>query len=96
MRRDMPGQPPPVLCSEAVPSKDIMVDSLGRALLEADRVGGSFGQLYADSISMAIIARLLASASGAATSGNPKRGKLAQGRLKRAFDYVEARLDGAR
>ena len=54
--RDMTGHPVPELCSKSVPSKDITVDSLGRALLEADRVGGSFGQLYADSISIAIVA----------------------------------------
>jgi AraC family transcriptional regulator len=93
--RDMPGHQAPVLCSEAVPRKDIMVDSLGRALLEANRVGGSFGRLYADCISIAIVARLLASASRVATSERPKGGKLAQWRLKRAIDYVEARLDEA-
>ena len=47
--RDMTGHPVPELCSKSVPSKDTTVDSLARALLEADRVGGSFGQLYADS-----------------------------------------------
>jgi AraC family transcriptional regulator len=91
--RDMTGQPVPVLCSKSVPSKDITVDSLGRALLEADRVGGSFGQLYADCISIAIVARLLASANRVATSERPKVGELARWRLKRAIDYVEAQLD---
>jgi len=55
--RDMPGQQAPILRSEAVPSKDIVIDWLGRALLEANRLDGSFGQTYADCISMAIIAR---------------------------------------
>jgi AraC family transcriptional regulator len=91
--RDMPGHHAAVLCSESVPRKDIMIDSLGRALLEANRVGGSFGQTYADCISMAIVARLLASASRVATSERSKGSKLAQWRLKRAIDYVEARLD---
>jgi AraC family transcriptional regulator len=89
--RDMTGYP--VLCSRGVPSKDIMVDSLARALLEADRVGGSFGQLYADCISIAIVARLLASANRGVTSERPKVGELARWRLKRAIDYVEAQLD---
>jgi AraC-like DNA-binding protein len=89
---DMPGQPAPVLCSDAVPRKDITVDSLGRALLEANRVGGSFGQLYADCVSIAIVARLLASARCAGTSERSKGGKLAKWRLKRAIDYLEARL----
>src|SRR5882762_6442853 len=76
LARDMTGHPVPELCSKRVPSKDITVDSLGRALLEADRVGGSFGQLYADCISIAIVARLLASANRAATSERPKVGEL--------------------
>jgi AraC-like DNA-binding protein len=91
--RDLPGHQVPALCSEAVPRKDIVVDSLARALLEANRVGGSFGQIYADCISMAIVARLLASASRVATSERSRGSKLAQWRLKRAIDYVEARLD---
>jgi AraC-like DNA-binding protein len=91
--RDMPGRHAPVLRSEAVPRTDIVVDWLGRALLEADRVGGSFGQTYADCISMAIVARLMASAGGVATSERSRGSRLAQWRLRRAIDYVEARLD---
>jgi len=92
--RDMPGHHAPVLRSEAVPRKDMILDSLGRALLEANRVGGAFGQTYADCISMAIVARLLGSANGVGTSERSREsGKLAPWRLKRAIDYVEARLD---
>ncbi|MDB6043924.1 MAG: Transcriptional regulator, AraC family [Gammaproteobacteria bacterium] len=91
--RDMPGHLEPRLCTEVVPRKDIVVDSLGRALLDANRVGGSIGQTYADCISMAIVARLLSSASRVTTSERSRGSKLAQWRLKRAIDYVEARLD---
>jgi AraC-like DNA-binding protein len=91
--RDMTGHSVPALCSNGVPRKDTTVDSLARALLEADRIGGSFGQLYADYLSIAIIARLLASANRLATHERPKVGELARWRLKRAIDYVEARLD---
>src|SRR3979490_2005671 len=42
--RDMPGHQAPILRSETVPSRDIVIDWLGRALLEANRVDGSFGQ----------------------------------------------------
>jgi AraC family transcriptional regulator len=91
--RDMPGHQASVLCSEAAPRKDIIVDSLGRALLEANRVSASFGQLYADCISMAIVARLLASASRVAILERPRGSKLAAWRLKRVIDYVDARLD---
>ena len=90
---DMAGHRGPVLCPQAVPTKDIVVDSLGRALLEANRIGGSLGQLYVECISIAVVARLLAPAKCVATSEQPKWGKLAQWRLKRAIDYVEARLD---
>jgi AraC family transcriptional regulator len=91
--RDMAGHQAPVLCSQAVPSNDSVVDSLGRTLLEANRIGGSLGQLYADCISIAMIARLMASAKRVATCERSKAGKLAKWRLKRAIDYVEARLD---
>jgi AraC family transcriptional regulator len=90
--RDMIGHPTPVLCSKGVPSKDVTVDALSRALLEADRVGGSFGQIYADCIGIAIIARLLSSANRLATAERPKVGKLSRWRLKRAIDYFEAQL----
>src|SRR5882724_112484 len=46
--RDMPGRQAPVICSKGVAGKDLVIDSLGRSLLEANRVGGSFGQIYAD------------------------------------------------
>ncbi len=90
--RDTIGQPMPVLCSKSVPRKDITVDALSRALLDADRIGGSFGQLYADCIGIAIIARLLASANRPATAERPKVGELAPWRLKRAIDYFEAQI----
>jgi AraC family transcriptional regulator len=90
---DMPGRQAAVLRSGAFPSKDITMDSLGRALLEANRVGGSFGQIYADCISMAIVARLLASASCVTTSERSRAGKLAPWRLKRAVDYIETHLN---
>jgi AraC family transcriptional regulator len=91
--RDTPGHQVPVLRLGSVPNKDMIVDSLGRALLEANRLGASFGQLYADCISLALVARLVASARRAAPSERPKGGKLAPWRLKRTLDYIEARLD---
>jgi AraC family transcriptional regulator len=90
--RDMAGDPMPVLGSNGVPRRDITVDALSRALLDADRVGGACGQLYADCIGIAIIARLLASANRAGSAGRPKAGELARWRLKRALDYFEAQI----
>jgi AraC family transcriptional regulator len=90
--RDMGGHPMAVLGSNQVPRRDITVDALSRALLDADRVGGSFGRLYADCIGIAIIARLLASANRTTTAERPKAGELARWRLKRAIDYFEAQI----
>jgi AraC-like DNA-binding protein len=91
--RDMKGQVAPALCSKFALGKDMMVDSLGRALLDADQVGGSSGQLYAESISIAIVTRLLARSNRTATTERSKGGTLARWRLKRAIDLIEARLD---
>jgi AraC family transcriptional regulator len=91
--RDMKGQVAPALCSKFSLGKDMMVDSLGRALLDADEVGGSSGKLYAESISIAIVTRLLASSNRTATTERKKGGALARWRLKRAIDFIEARLD---
>jgi AraC family transcriptional regulator len=91
--RDMNGRLAPELRSKCAPSKDMIVDSLGRALLDADRLGDSSGRLYADCISIAIVTRLLASTNRIATSERPKVGALARWRLKRAIDFIEARLD---
>ena len=90
---DMKGQVAPALRSKFALGKDMMIDSLGRALLDADRVGGSSGQLYAESISIAIVTRLLASSSRTTTTERSKGGALARWRLKRAIDFIEARLD---
>ena len=73
------------------PSKDAMVERLGRALLAANELDPSVGRLYADCIGAAIVARL-ASAPQAAVCDRPRVGELARWRLKRAIDYVEASL----
>jgi AraC family transcriptional regulator len=90
--RDMPRHQKAVFCSHANPARDLTVERLGRALLEADRVGGSFGQLYADCISIAIVARIVASACRVAPFERSKVAELARWRLKRTIDYIEARL----
>jgi AraC family transcriptional regulator len=87
---DITGRPMPVLGSNGLPRKDLTVDALSRALLDADRVGGSFGQLYADCIGIAIIARLLGSEKRVAE--RPRVSELARWRLKRAIDYFEAQI----
>jgi AraC family transcriptional regulator len=88
----MPGREGAAFCSGAAPTRDPVVDRLARALLDGDRLGASFGCLYADSVSMAIVARILAATGEAPTAERPRVSELARWRLKRAIDYVEARL----
>jgi AraC family transcriptional regulator len=90
--RDMPGHQAATLFSEPNLALDPTAERLGRVLLGAEQVGGSFGQLYAECIGIAIVARLLAAERRKAPSDRPKVAKLAKWRLKRAIDYVEARL----
>jgi AraC family transcriptional regulator len=90
--RGMPRHQMALLCSQANITRDPMVERLGRALLEADQVGGSSGQLYADCISIAIVARIMALACHVVPFERPKAGELSRWRLKRALDYVEARI----
>jgi AraC family transcriptional regulator len=89
--RDAHGQESATLVSRPAPTTDPWVESLARALLQANHLGGSFGQFYADCISLAIVARLLAPARS--LPERPKVAELARWRLKRALDYVDARLD---
>jgi AraC-like DNA-binding protein len=88
--RDMTGRTMPALGLDSVPHRDMTIDGLSRALLDADRVGGAFGQLYADCLGIAIIAKLLASANR--MRERPKVSALARWRLKRAIDYFEAQI----
>jgi AraC family transcriptional regulator len=72
-------------------TQDPLVERLARALLAAEELGGSFGRLYADCVSTAIVARLLGPSGGSA-SRRGKVAELARWRLRRVVDYVEASL----
>ena len=80
------------LRSTAVIAQDPVAERLGRALLAADETGSAFGQLYADCISTAIVARLLAATQQASSGNRPKIAELARWRLRRVTEYVEANL----
>jgi len=90
--RDMPDHPRPVLCSDGGPSRDSIVEWLARALLGADDMDCSLGQNYADCLSLAIVTRLLTTARRSSTTIGAGASELTQWRLKRAIEYVEARL----
>jgi AraC-like DNA-binding protein len=78
--------------SESAPTRDPVIEQLGRALLCAEDFGNPFGQLYADCIGGAIVARLLGWATRLALADRPRVSELVRWRLKRAIDYVEAHL----
>lgn len=84
----------PSLPFHVTPARDRTVERLGRALLGAEQFGGPCGHLYAECIRTAIVARLLATARTAAPRKRASVAELPQWRLKRAIDYVEARLAG--
>jgi AraC family transcriptional regulator len=90
--RDMFANEQALFCSRSDPTTDLTVELLGRALLGANELKDSFARLYADSVSIAIVARLLASAARAAASDGLKVSKLAQWRLNRAIEYMNAHL----
>jgi AraC family transcriptional regulator len=92
--RDMEGRQPDAICSDATPVRDPVLERLGWALLTGDDMGGAVGELYVDCLGMAIVARLLSVTRGAAPSEQAKVAPLPRWRLKRAIDFVEARLSG--
>jgi AraC family transcriptional regulator len=92
--RDIPGCTSEQLQHEMPPARDPMIERLSWALLGGDDSGvGHTGQLYVDCISVAIIARLLASTQRHAGVNAGKAAPLPRWRLKRAIDYIEAHLE---
>lgn len=75
------------------PTRDAMVERLGWAMLAADEIGGAAGQLYADCIGIALVARLLSLTNATTAAAASRSSALPRWRLKRAIDYVEAHLD---
>jgi AraC family transcriptional regulator len=73
-------------------ARDPAIERLGMALLGADDLGSPFGRLYADSISIAIVTRLLDTARRKSPADRAKASVLAPWRLKRAIDYIDANL----
>ena len=72
--------------------RDPAIERLGMALLGADELGSPFGRLYANSISIAIVTRLLDTARRTSPADRAKASVLAPWRLKRAIDYIDANL----
>ena len=87
-----PGGCNALVLADAAPSHDPVTERLGLALLAAEQLGSMFGPIYADSLSIAIVSRLLASRSGMTNPGRSPVAGLVKWRLNRAIEYVEAHL----
>src|SRR5262249_11024796 len=53
------GEPTPFRSPPGL-ARDAMIERLARCLLASEQIGGSYGRLYADSVGIAIVARLIA------------------------------------
>jgi len=89
--RDLSEREPARFHPQPTLMRDAMVERLARALLASERIEGSYARLYADSVGIAIVARLLG-LSQAEAPERPKVAELAKWRLKRAIEYIEASL----
>jgi AraC-like DNA-binding protein len=74
------------------PVVDPVIEHLARDLVHAEKLGGAFGQSYADGISLAITARWFGGHSNVAPINCPRVSGLAKWRLKRATEYMTANL----
>lgn len=74
-------------------SLDPGIERLAHALLSNESGGCPFGRLYAESISLAVVTRVLGrQANPVASKTARKPASLAKWRLDRAIDYIEANL----
>lgn len=73
---------------------DPLIGRLGVALLSADELGGSCGELYADALSLAIVARLFALYAEKPDSTSQRNvASLPNWRLKRTIDFIDSHAD---
>jgi AraC family transcriptional regulator len=89
--RELPCGRPVSLRSHPRLIRDPVVAGLGRALLHAEEMGQPLGLVYAESVSLAIVTRLMVTSSGIAPPKPPRQG-LAKWRLKRVIEFIETRL----
>jgi AraC-like DNA-binding protein len=82
---------PTPFCPQPGLAQDSTVERLAWALLASERIGGSYGRLYAESVCIAIVVRLLGLHRVEAAE-RPRVAELAKWRLKRAIEFIEASL----
>ena len=86
-----PGHSDTAFHMDGKPVKDHVVERLARSLLDVVQ-HGQFEQLCADSISVAIVARIFGAVRQRPVPGRAKIGVAPPWRLKRAIEYFEAHL----
>jgi len=69
-----------------------VIERLAHSLIQAEEVGGSFGESYVDGIRLAITAQFLGGGSEGAPPFRPRVSGLSKWRLKRATEYIAANL----
>lgn len=75
-------------------SHDPLIERLGSALLLAGQLDGPYSELYADSLSLTIVTRLLALYGESPSSASRKNVEaLPKWRLRRVIDFIEAHAD---
>lgn len=87
--RDMPERPGRAMAANGL-IRDPATERIARTLLAAGEDRGPLGLLFADTVGLAIVARLLQRLRE--DDGGAPRSGLAKWRLKRTLDYVEAHL----
>ena len=90
--QDMPVRPGPLMAAGPGLISDPTIERLGRTLLAANQYSGTLAPLYADCVSIAIVARLLSAGRGDGSADRQAKSGLANWRLKRVIDYIEVRL----
>jgi AraC family transcriptional regulator len=90
-RVDLAGPEGMRLESQVTSRPDPIVEALGLALLGASQMDG-FEPLYAESVGIALVARVIASSGEAASSVKQPVAPLQKWRLKRVMEYVDANL----
>jgi AraC family transcriptional regulator len=82
-----------VTLNEAPLPPDPVIDNLARAFMQAEHLHGAFDHHYAESVALAIVARILGRSTGTSSNVQGSRTSgLPKWRLKRAVDFVDANL----
>jgi len=86
MAQHLPGGAPATLCHRSAPARLPAIEPLARALLDAERLDGLLGPIYADCIGVAIVSRLLAARPTDPLGGGSQGPAWCPGGLRRTLE----------